>query len=509
VSEAIAGERGAGIPRLLKNTRVYFIGNALNRMGAFLLLPLYTRYLTPGQYGSLELVFVSVALVKIMMGMNLSHATLRFHFEYETKSDRDALTSTLLLFVNLWGLLFMLLLIALSRPFSIGMTGSDAYAFLFFLGFILLFFEVASEAPLACLRAQEQSTLFVASSGLHLIFRVALNIYLVVALQKGVEGVLIGNILASATLWGFLSVMTLKNKRLCYDRQKMGALLKYSLPLALAALPGLFIKNADRLFLGWYASLDVLGLYALAMRFQMILDGFVLEPFHLGFGPFRFSIMRQENAARTLATLLTWFALLLCFGGLLIILLSPEVIVLLADRSFHEAYKIIPLLILVTFLRGIHYVFQSGILIAKQTKVIPPITAASAVLNIAALYFLTPRFGAIGAALALVLASLLDTALTYHFSQRVYPVPFELGRIGKILAAAVLVFAAASLIESLIGPLALWSGVVIKLALGIFVFPLLLFLFRFPTQQELKTIGDVTEQIRTKLYLFRRGAVQS
>jgi O-antigen/teichoic acid export membrane protein len=482
---------GSGISRLLKNTQIYFIGNVLNRLGAFLLLPLYTHYLTPSEYGTLELVLVSVALVKVLMGMNMSHATLRFYFEYPTKEERDQLTSTMLLFVNLWCFILMILCIVFSGPFSVWIGGNTTYAPLFVLGFILLFFEVTSEVPFACLRANEQSILFVATAGMSLFLRVFCNVYLVVSLQKGVEGVLIGNIVAAVILWGFLSILILKNVRLKYDREKMRALLKYSFPLVLATLPGLVIRNADRILLVRYTSLEVLGLYALAMRFRMILEGFVLEPFHLGFGPFRFSIMNQENAARTFATLLTWFTLLLSFVGLLIVLIAPETITLISTPSFYEAHKIVPLLMLATLLHGMHYVFQSGILITKKTKVIPLISTATAIANLAALYFLTPRFGAQGAALALVLTYCLDIALTYRSSQQVYPIPFELIRMGKIIFVTLLVFGASLLTSQL----PFWRGLLIKLALVFFVFPIVLFLMKFPTKEEIQKLAEWKERL--------------
>ncbi len=492
---------GSGISRLLKNTQIYFIGNALNRLGAFLLLPLYTHYLTPSEYGTLELVLVSVALVKVFMGMNMGHATLRFYFEYETQEDKDQLTSTMLLFVNLWCFCLMILCIVLSGPFSAWVSGNTTDTTLFVLGFILLFFEVTSEVPFACLRANERSLLFVATAGINLLLRVGCNIYLVVSLQKGVEGVLIGNILAAAMLWGFLSVLVLKDIRLQYDREKMRALLKYSFPLVWATLPGLVIRNADRILLVRYTSLEVLGLYALAMRFRMILEGFVLEPFHLGFGPFRFSIMNREDATRTFATLLTWFTLLLSFIGLLIILVAPETILLISKPSFYEAHQIVPLLMLATLLHGMHYVVQSGILITKKTKVIPLISTVTALANLVALYFLTPRFGAQGAALALVLTYCLDIALTYRSSQEVYPIPFELIRIGKIIFAALLVFGASLLTAGL----PFWSALLVKVALGLLVFPAMLLILKFPTKEEVQKIMEGKERVS----LFFKKSVSS
>jgi len=474
---------GREIIGLLKNTPIYFIGNVLNRLGAFLLIPLYTHYLTTDQYGILELVLVSVALIRAFLGLNLSHATLRFYFEYKTKEDKDQLVSTMVIFTALWCLAFFAIFFLISKSFSIWIAQTADHATLFLLAFMLLCFEVVSEIPFAILRANGRSALFVAASGINLLLRVGINIYLVAILQKGVEGILIGNVIAASLICLFLLASTLKNIRLKYDHPKMVVLMKYSLPLALASIPGLLIKNADRLFLGRYASLTALGLYALAIRFGMILEGFVLEPFYLGFGPFRFSIIDREDAKQTLAVLMTYFTFLLSFVSLVIILFSPFLIALIATESFYDAHKIVPPLILATALQGTHYLFQSGILIAKKTKVIPPISAASAALNLFALYFLIPRFGVLGAAMAAVAANLLNAALTYRLSQRYYPIPYEWGRLTKIVGAACLIYGL-SLVPLGFG---FCGGVFIKL-FCVLLFPALLFLMNVPTQEEREKI---------------------
>ena len=78
------------IGRFFQHSAIYALGNALNRVGAFLLLPLYTRYLSVGQYGSLELYYSISAVVSSLLSVGIAHATLRFYYEYDGESDRRA-----------------------------------------------------------------------------------------------------------------------------------------------------------------------------------------------------------------------------------------------------------------------------------------------------------------------------------------------------------------------------------------------------------------------------------
>lgn len=82
------------IGRFLKHSGIYAIGNALNRFGALLLLPVYTRYLSPTEYGVLESLYLISTVVSGLLGVGIAHATLRFYFDYENQADRNSVVST-------------------------------------------------------------------------------------------------------------------------------------------------------------------------------------------------------------------------------------------------------------------------------------------------------------------------------------------------------------------------------------------------------------------------------
>ncbi len=70
------------IGRFFRHSSVYAFGNVLNRLGAFVLLPVYTNYLTVSQYGAIELFYTIAAVVSSLLSIGIAHATLRFYFEY-------------------------------------------------------------------------------------------------------------------------------------------------------------------------------------------------------------------------------------------------------------------------------------------------------------------------------------------------------------------------------------------------------------------------------------------
>lgn len=485
----------AELKRFLRHSSVYFIGNLLNRLAVFLLLPLYTTYLSPGEYGTLELILITVAFLRVFLGMMLGHATLRFFFEYENEGDRKKLIGTSLISVVIWCSLATLLFLSFSAPISKLVFETDLYRGLLILGFSLMFFEVTSEIPIAFLRAKEYSALYVVASLLQLILRLALNIYMVICMEMGIKGVLIGNLLSATIFWLILYGVAFKYSGLGFDYQKLRSLLKYSYPLVIASVPGLVIVNADRFFLNSYSTLEAVGLYALALRFGMVMQAMISEPFQTGYGPFRFSIMKQGNAKEIYSRILTYYLFGMTIVGLTLSLLSKEVIEVMASQSFKDAYKVIPIICLAIIVRGTVYILQTGILLEKKTKYVPYMNTVSAIFHLLILFILVPKLTIYGTAFSVLMTQMVVLSLVYHFSQKLYPIGFEYHRLANLLILAILIY----VISSFIGEINIFMRVFIKIGL-IVLFPFLLIPLKFYRKEEVEKIVTAKDVVSRKLY---------
>lgn len=480
----------AEFKRLMGHSTIYFIGNTLNRLGVFLLLPVYTNYLTPGEYGTLELIFVATAFAKIFLGMRLGHATLRFFFEYKTEEDKKKLISTSAISIITWSLLLSTLLFVLSDYLSILFFKGTSYKYLLILGFSILFFETTAEIPNALLRAKEYSILYVVITLSQLFLRVGLNIYIIIALHEGVLGILIGNLITAILAWLCLYGILFWYSGIRFDFSKVKELWIYCYPLFIAAIPNLFINNVDRIFIAKYASLEAVGLYALAIRFGMALQGFILEPFQLNYGPFRFSIMKQTNAREIYARSLTYFLYIGAFMGLFIAIFSQETIELMASKPFKETYRIVPLIISAILISGAGYIFQTGLLIERRTDYVPYITIITAILNIILLLIFVPPFGIYGAAISFLIINLIDAALTFRFSQKIYHINFEYSRIVKIIGIAFSLYFICVLTDGL----GLYERIIMKTFI-IITFPFFLYTLRFYGRDEMDRLLTFKDKI--------------
>lgn len=466
--------------RFFKHTTIYATGSIISRIGAFLLIPLYTRYLTPDEYGTLEIFYVTSTVFQTFLGMMISHSALRFYFEYDREEDRKKVISTAFLSSLIFSLPVLLFLSMYSNSFSHILFKSPAYSIYFKFIFAIVALELSKEIALAFLRAKELASLFISLSVLQLLMQVGLGIYMVAYLKKGVEGILLGNLISTFAVWMVLTFITLRYCGINFHLAKLKAMFKYSYPFVFASLGGMVINSSDRFFLKAYSTLGTIGLYALGFRFGMIVRTLLIEPFNTSFGPFRFSIMRDHNAREIYSRSLTYFLFIIVFLSLGIALFSKEVLTVMTAPSFLDAYKVVPVILVSIILGGITYIFQTGILLMKKTKCVFYITTIAMGLVLLFNWFLIPKFNMYGAAMAQILCNFFVCFATYYISQKLYPVKYEFNRILKILLVSLSIY-----FFSLFVPQGdIIHSIFMKSAL-IISFPIILGLLKFYQREEI------------------------
>ena len=480
------------LKRLGKQSAVYGVGDILGRLGAFLLLPIYTNYLTPEKYGALELLYMTSAVLSLFLGRQLSHATLRFYFEYDSLRDRNRVISTsFILYLGVAGLLLTVCSF-FSKQFSEVLFSSPEYKTHFVVLFAGMFFSLSEQILLSYVRAIERAVFFVGISVFGLVAKVLLCIYLVVFLGWGILGVLAGNLVGTFLAWLVLSVFTFRRCGLGVDFGKFREIVKYALPLVFVGLSGTVIGNLGRFFLNLYVSLSAVGIYALGMRFSSIIRFLVIQPFTKGYGPFRFSIMKQDNAKDIYARVTTYFTFFCVWACIAIVALSREVLQIMAKESFWAANSVIPVLLISNFFgSGLYYMFQIGVYLQKNTKVLYKVFAVAAIIDIICMRLLVPPFGPLGAAFSQAFTHAFIAFMALYFSHRVYFIPYEWARLAKIVAVGSLV-AFASYFTYHSDPY--WS-IALKVPV-IMLFPGMLFIVGFVNEGELDKIKQSCSKIR-------------
>lgn len=447
--------------RFFKHSSVYLVGNLVNRVGAFLLLPLYTHYLTVSEYGALELLYAVMAVISSILAIGLAHATLRFYFEYESLADRRALISTNLIASSVITITGVLMVSPWAGLLSERVFGDAGYTTSIYLVLVTIVFELSSQVSLAYLRAIERSGLFVAIAFGKLVVQVATNTYLVMVLQAGVQGVILGNLLTVVGGWAVLTTFTLRQCGFAFHRNKAGPVLRYSYPFLLSTLVGLVSSNADRFLIGGMLSMQALGLYALSMKFSSLLQELIGEPFNRAYGSFRFSIMHDSDADQIQSRIVRYLLVVGVTAALGIAYFMVDVVRLISAPEYWPAVQIVPVLLVASILKVLTYPMQTGILYNKLPRQIFFVNLVSACVSVLANYLLIPIMGLYGACAALVITAATDMVLTNRISQRYFRVRYEYRR-WLVLLVIISVYFSLGIIAA---QQAVWVAFVLKVLL--------------------------------------------
>jgi len=413
------------IKRFFKHSSIYAIGNIINRIGAFLLLPVYTNYLTVEEYGSLELFYAVSSVIFGFLSIGIAHATLRFYFEYKDTVDRHAVVSTNYIASFLLSIVGCSIVAIWQDELSVLVFGSTDYSMgvLIILGTII--FELSSQICLAYVRAIERSLFFVYIAIAKLIIQVSINVYLVIYANEGVVGVLFGNFMAVFIGWLVLSVFTLKHCSIRFHLHKLIPILQYSFPFLLGTFTEMFSSNIDKFGLNYMESIGAVGIYMLAIKFSMLIEQLVGEPFSRSYGSFRFSIMEQDNASEIQAKIVKYLLYATIFCALGLSLFIRDLLVIMSDESFWAAANIVPLVVLASVIKIMNYPLQTGILYAKKTRYFFYIGVIAAVSSAVFNLSLIPLMGIYGAGIALLLTNLIGTYLIHRKSQEFFEVIYD------------------------------------------------------------------------------------
>lgn len=427
----------APLGRFFRHSSIYAFGNILNRIAALLLLPVYTNYLTVAEYGALELFYVVATVITGFLSVGIAHATLRFYFEYEAETDRNSVVTTNLtvsLLISLAGVLFV-------GQWHEGLAryvfGGPEYSRGVLIILATLVLELSSQVSLAYLRAREYSMLFVGIMFFKLVLQLAANTYFVVFRGMGVEGVLTGNLMAVAFGWICLTIFVLSKCGYRFEWSKAVPVLKYSFPFLLSTITALVSNYTDRFLINSLLSLQLLGIYALALKFSELLENLIGEPFNRSYGAFRFSIMKQGDAAAIQARIVRYLLMALSATGLGIVYFTKDLLTVMSDPAFLPAAAILPILMVGSLLKALNYTFQTGILYEKKTRHIFHIGLIAAITSVALNLVMIEWLGLAGACLAQVLTAAVVLAVTNRISQRYFRVHYDYRRLLAIAAVTV------------------------------------------------------------------------
>lgn len=423
-----------------KHGVVFGIGSTLQRAIAFVLIPVYTTRLTTSEYGILGLILITGEILGSIFRLGLLNAVIRSYYDYDNIQDRKVVISTAF-FLTIFSctILFLLGVFNVGK-LSILILQNAKYTFLLFLLIIITALQIFKELPIAVIRAEKRSLLFIIVQISTTIIGIGLICYFVINRDFGVRGVLLGTAIMHLIAVLILYLCILKRITFSFSKIESLKMLKFGIPLIPASLAMFIFTSFNRYILERYSTLHEVGLYNLGFQFGMIINIMLVIPIAFVWPAMYLSVKEQRSANDFYSRVLTYttFAGLFLFLG--VSLLSREFIEIVSNKEYWGAYVVIPLIAISYTLLGIQSILNVGVGLKRKTKYIILYTFVGAVTNLVFSFLLIPKYGMMGAAYAILISFSVMLIMVYFINNRLYKIYYEWNRILKIVFASIFIF---------------------------------------------------------------------
>jgi O-antigen/teichoic acid export membrane protein len=429
--------------RLATTGAAYTAASIVSKLIAVALLPLYTRYLTPADYGAAEVMFAAIVTASIVVRLGLIEALLRFY--YKDGEDPERIVASTFAGLFWFATIGALIALPFATPIAEALldpkhateVGQMAELARISIGglWVLTMFEFM----LTLFRLEERARAFFVTTILNVLVTIGLTVVLVVGAGEGARGLLVGSYASGAVFVLGLIVLQRRRLSLLFDGDLLRRLLRFGLPTMPAEVSLYLLNFVDRIIIVRYAGLAEAGFYSLAVKFAQGVNVLV-RGFQLAWPPLAYSIRDDGEARRAYATVVTLFVSGCAFVVTGMWLFSRWIVRALAAPEFFASYEAIGLITTAVTLYALYMVMVVILGRTGRTEFNFPAALAALAANVVLNLLLVPPLGIVGAGLALVASYLVVVALMYVFTQRLFPVPYQWGRLARVvLTAAILV----------------------------------------------------------------------
>jgi O-antigen/teichoic acid export membrane protein len=468
---------------------VFGVTGVINRALGFFLIPVYTYYVRPREYGILAILMIILGAIPLILRMGLGNALLRSWYDYE-ENDRPILATTVFIFLLITSIPILLLFAYFSSETSAYLFESNSYSQHLQLIYILAFLEIFNVVPDTLLRLRNASIQYSICQTVGFIFQLTINISLVVYWEMGIKGILIANLIGAILENGLMFSITLSQMKFGFNVSELKKMLVFGTPLIFGRLSAICFQWIDRFFLKYYTDLRQVGLYTLGNQLTTPISLLVSMPFGMIWANMQVSVMNDKDAKEYYARMLTYVVYGSSFLALGLSILVEDVLRIFATAKYWEAATIVPLLALAAVFDVANPTLGVGISLLRKSYFSPIIVAVAALSNILLNALLIPRMGMTGAAIATLISYIIISILRYVVSDKLLHIDYEWGRVAKIGILVAIIFTCSKLII-IERPI---ISFIVKFPLTL-VLPFLLIFVNFYDEKEKSKIKEIINNV--------------
>jgi len=421
------------LKKLASQTAVYGLSSVIGRFLNYLLVPLYTRYFLPSEYGVVTEMYAYVAFLVIVLTYGFETAFFRFS---KKENDVKVVYSTALISLLISSTLFVLLVFLSSDSISNLMGYGIETKYIEWFA-IIVALDAISSISFASLREQNKALRFASIRLLNIFVNIGFNLYFIVYKEFGIEYIFISNLISSAVTILLLLPEMLKSVWV-FDKKLWNKMRVHALPLLIAGLAGITNETIDRILLKHLLpnpeiSAAELGLYGAFYKLSILMTLFI-QTFRFAAEPFFFAQANNTNSKTVYADVMKYFTIIMAviFLGVTIFY---DVVKGFLGSEYHDerGFLVVSILLLANLFLGIYYNLSIWYKLTEKTKYGAYLSLFGAIITLILNFVLIPKIGFVGSAWATLICYFSMTIASYYIGKKHFPIPYQVERIGLYL----------------------------------------------------------------------------
>ncbi|SHF32082.1 lipopolysaccharide biosynthesis protein [Lactonifactor longoviformis] len=462
--------------RFLKASGIYFIGTVLIKLVSFLMLPIYTKYISPEDMGTYDLASAYITFLCSVLYLDIWAGIMRFMFEHDTREKKKKPINS--------GFAIFLLSTAVYTAIIIGVGCVAHIPYLFYIYlFGLLMNTQILFGYLA--RGFGKNVLYASSGLIGTLVTTVSNIILIVVFKMNYSAMFISGCIGymvniAIVGYGIRAHELISVKKFDYGIFKQ--MFRFSIPLCMNSVAYWFLTSYNRVAISNILGKEANGLYAVATRFGSVINLFT-SCFNMAWQEISYSkeATSDSDNSNFYSVAINSFIQFLGMGLILLVPVVFFVFPIMIDDSYNEAKNMVPIYLLATIASSTSSFLGNIFSAIKKNDILFFTTVVGSIVNVICVHLLLPVLGVQGASIALFLGFLINVIIRIRILSKEIRVKMDMRFIGMftILTAGVtFVYIKLSYIGNLVA-----------FAVGVFA---TIYVFR-------DVIGKVYLQIKVKL----------
>lgn len=456
------------LKKLAGETAIYGLPSILGRVLNYFLVPLYTRVLLEGEFGTFSVMYSYTGILLVVLTYGMETAYFRYAAKYNNNPN---VYSSTFLSIFTTSLFFIALTQFFPNTIASWIDYADHPEYVRWFG-IIIGIDALISIPFAYLRQQGKAKRFAAIKFANILILVGLNLFFFLLCPyilkmegatwlKSAVGVFfdkenlvsyafIANLIASACSMLLLLPEIIKGFGK-FDIAIWKKLLAFGLPMLFVGLAGNINENIDKLMLRYMLPPDVasaqVGIYAACYKISILMNLFI-QAYRYAAEPFFFNYAKNKDSKNVYALLLNYFVIVAA-AIYLVTMLFIDVIILLLGSNFRGGQGVVPILMLGMLFLGVFYNLSIWYKLTDKTKYGAMISIIGAVITIVINAVTIPFIGYMGSAWATLICYAAMMVISYFWGKKYFPVKYNIPKFFLYVGSAVGLYLFSALFDQL------------------------------------------------------------